>query len=90
MPFSGSTASPEYIKDALGFVHLRGYIKDGTIPGNVMTLPTGFRPAKTEVFGTSSGAGVHAEVQVGSDGIVYCAAGTNTALALSGITFRAA
>ena len=33
-----------YTKDAMGFVHLRGYLISGTINQSALNLPTGFRP----------------------------------------------
>ena len=33
-----------YMKDGMGFVHLRGRVKNGTLGGQAFTLPAGYRP----------------------------------------------
>jgi hypothetical protein len=46
----GSNQGPQYTKDAFGFVHLRGAMYTQGTSNNCFTLPTGFRPPKTEYF----------------------------------------
>lgn len=90
-----------YWKDAGGTVHLEGLVKNGTTTTGtpIFALPAGYRPAGDVSFivrgveGTSQGA---ASLQIiSSSGQVQVVATTgftavNDALALDGITFRAA
>lgn len=39
-----------YMKDSLGFVHLRGLVKNGTVSSAIFTLPAGYRPLKQLLF----------------------------------------
>jgi hypothetical protein len=71
-----------FYKDSFGVVHLVGMGKFCSA-GNVFTLPSGYRPAKTQVFtDQSEEIGVSPEGQV----VVY----GSTAPELDGIAFRAA
>src|SRR6185437_9150672 len=38
--------SAQYMKDPMGFVHIRGSIKNGTSGAVAFTLPAGYRPSK--------------------------------------------
>ena len=84
--------SAGYMKDTMGFVHLKGLIKDGGIGLRAYTLPAGYRPAKREVQATTSYTTeiVHSRVFVYSTGEVIPQQGGNTYFSLDGITFRAA
>lgn len=42
--------SGQFCKDALGFVHLRGVVRNGTLSAVAFVLPDGCRPGKTEEF----------------------------------------
>jgi hypothetical protein len=44
--FNASFEDAQYMKDTLGFVHVRGIVKDGTSGTTVFTLPAGYRPLK--------------------------------------------
>ena len=85
-----------YVKDSMGFVHLRGLIKATGAGDTIFTLPTGYRPPDDLIFtvqyydyGTSGY--VHGRVDVKPNGIVdvdYPATvGANDWVSLSGITF---
>lgn len=75
-------------RDPLGWVHLRGLIKSGTINTAAFTLPPGFRPATgAETFAVNSN-GAFGTVQVGTDGVVTPTVGNNTYVSLAGIHFR--
>jgi hypothetical protein len=50
----GTSPVPTFGKDTQGFVHLRGRIRAGTQNAAAFTLPSGFRPAETESFGTGT------------------------------------
>lgn len=81
-------APASYMKDTLGFVHLQGLIKNGTITAPAFILPKGYRPLKwLHIVSVSSGA--YAQVEIKIDGNVVPQAGSNTWYSLSGITFRA-
>lgn len=77
-----------YMKDSLGFVHLRGVIKDGIIGNVAFILPVGYRPASTAMIGTvaSSAFGL---LVIDASGNVTPATGNNTYFSLDNITFRA-
>lgn len=77
-----------YMKDSLGFVHLRGFVKGGTISTGtiVFKLPVGYRPEKSSYFCTgTNNSGSSTSWQVSSNGDViilyggsssYCSIGT--------------
>jgi len=45
--YDGTTrATAAFRKDALGFVHIKGMVKNGTIGQTIFTLPSGYRPPK--------------------------------------------
>lgn len=76
-----------YMKDALGFVHLRGAIKDGTLSTTVFTLPGGYRPASSIGFATNSAT--TSSITISGAGALSPSAGSTTCIYLDGITFRA-
>lgn len=76
-----------YMKDTVGFVHLRGLISGGTA-NNIFVLPADYRPPKRMRFVVSVSGGF-GELDILADGTVTKAAGgANTYLSLEGITFR--
>jgi hypothetical protein len=80
-----------FYKDPLGFVHLRGLIKNGTLATSAFTLPPGHRPiAGSEIFACLSGntGDFLARVDVQSSGDVVPRGPGNQYISLSGITFR--
>ena len=78
-----------FYKDEFGIVHLRGLVKSGTMQASIFTLPTGYRPAAREFFGTVSDA-LFGSVYIDPDGSVVPWSGSNAWFSLDGITFRAA
>lgn len=78
-----------YYKDAGGIVHLRGFIKSGTVGSPIFTLPAGYRPTREEVFACSSNDSF-GRVDVTPAGSVTLIIGSNLNASLDGITFRAA
>lgn len=95
--YGGFGTTPQYSKDALGFVHLRGTLDGSARSGTVFaTLPTGFRPpqgAWVNVASTNgSGTPTLANLSITSVGqIVFTAgAGANgNFVSLEGVTFYA-
>ena len=73
-----------YLKDDMGFVHLKGVVKGGS--GYIFLLPSGYRPSLNCAFAiVSAGVGV---IVVRSDGYITLAAGSNSDVSLSGCIFR--
>lgn len=77
-----------YYKDAFGIVHLRGFIKDGTAGAVMFILPSGYRPANSEVFATAAN-GLFAVLVIDNAGNVTHNAGSTVWFTLDGITFKA-
>jgi len=78
-----------FCKDALGFVHLRGVIKTGTVGTVAFTLPAGYRPAILEELVCISN-GTIGRIEVDGTGTVKPGTPSNSAwVALDGITFGA-
>jgi len=89
--YSSQFNEAAYMKDSLGFVMLRGLVKNGSAPGVVFTLPAGYRPAKDVIFaGISSAgaAGLITDVRVLATGDVRTEMAHNAWLSLEGIRFR--
>jgi len=83
----GTYEDAGYMKTIDGFVHLRGWIKDGTIDAIAFTLPTGYRPSKYVTFACVSN-GAFGWARVHSDGKVYVIVGDNTWFSLNEISFK--
>jgi hypothetical protein len=83
------TQSAGILKDADGYVTLRGVITGGTVGASAFSLPAGYAPPANESFAVNSNSAFGA-VQVTSAGLVnILAPSTNTWVSLSGIRFRA-
>jgi hypothetical protein len=85
-----------YMKDDMGFVHLKGMTRGTSTTNNVIifTLPTGYRPSKTQVFSCMgadiSASQVATRVNIDTSGKVNFGSGACTDyLTLSGLTFKA-
>lgn len=78
-----------YWKDSLGFVHLCGLVKNGTITASVFALPVGYRPlaAVYQIVVSNNAVGV---VDIRTNGDVIAQVGNNTHFSLEGIGFRVA
>ena len=90
--YAATTNPAGYFKDPFGIVHLRGVVKDGTIPAIVFTLPAGFRPQYNEYFQAMSYTGAadtQARTIIFTDGRVEVHSGNNYYVGFDGITFRA-
>ena len=87
--FHADNNSAAYYKHG-GRVYLKGRIKDGAVGSRAFLLPTGYRPAKTCVFGVDSNS-AHGRVFVGNGGAVMPVTPSNNAqVSLDGISFRVA
>lgn len=86
----GSTfATAAYMRDRMGFVHLRGTVKSGTAGSSIFTLPAGYRPAADLIFPIAAALGT-SYLTLATAGTVTPAAGAGNAIvSVDGITFRA-
>lgn len=91
--YGGLYAPAGYYKDALGWVHLRGLIKDGVL-GQFAVLPVGVRPqyqirgSTVSYNGTNHILGIYSILQGGG---LEANTGSGTVFfSLDGITFKAA
>lgn len=81
-----------YLKDSMGFVHLRGLFKraSAALASNVFTLPSGFRPAKGSNFPAVAN-GKFARVEVDASGQVRVLSADDASwfsfVSLDGVTF---
>jgi len=80
--------NPEYCIDSNGFVHLRGYLKDGSsVTADMFSLPDGFRPIYRNAFASYSNNGV-CRIDVDTNGDVWASAGGSTTYtSIDGLTF---
>lgn len=86
--FGGGPDTIAYMKDALGFVHVRGAMKSGTINTTAFTLPVGYRPGNTVAFATTSN-NLFGSITVDSSGNVNPNVGSNVFVYTSVICFFA-
>lgn len=81
--------APGYWKDPLGFIHLRGVIKSGTVGSSAFTLPPGARPISHPGPFIVLSNGAAGRVDIGTDGtITPIAPSSNVYVVLDGIYFR--
>lgn len=81
-------AACQYMKDAVGFVWVKGLVQGGTVPAAVFLLPSGYRPLENRIFVGYSNAGP-SRVDVQSNGYVVIQAGGNGYSSLDSIMFLA-
>lgn len=77
-----------YMKDTLGFVHLRGLVKSGTAGTAIFTLPAGYRPYRQELFASLQNNAI-GRIDVTTAGVVTHSLGGNPFVQLDGLTFKA-
>jgi hypothetical protein len=91
--YGGSFAIAGYRIDNMGFVHLRGLIKDGSSADEIMfTLPAGYRPDWNILAPVKNSAtGKHGGLIITSAGNVsqQTSNGATAYVSLDGISFRA-
>ena len=80
--FAPTSVACQYMKDSMGFVHLRGLVKSGGINTVIYTLPLGYRPSEMMHFGTTSN-NAYGQVEVYADGSVIVDIGNNTFVSLN-------
>ncbi len=85
-----------YLKDSMGFVHLRGQPKvtTGTLTATIFTLPAGSQPSAIEQYWVRMGTGVGSYIEIDTSGNVKYQGGVladaQSGTSLAGITFKAA
>ena len=77
-----------YMKDSLGFVHMKGLIRAGTVGARIFTLPAGYRPSKYLLFAVHSNSTI-GRIDVRNDGQVIAQSGGNAYFNLDNIIFKA-
>ena len=83
--------TPQYDVDPLGYVHLRGVVRQGAALDRAAVLPAGARPPATSYFFAArpdDPAGERVEIEADGD-IVVPGAAAGDDVALDGITFKA-
>jgi hypothetical protein len=80
-----------YLKDPLGFVHLKGLLKTGASGAVAFVLPAGFRPGGSNQYAAAGGGPSAAvvEIDIPSGNVTPFGTGVSTLLSLAGITFLA-
>lgn len=91
---AGCWGSAAYVKNADNIVSLKGLIKSGATSGTILTLPVGYRPARTDVYcavnSYNAGTDGHAALWILPSGNVDISSGvSSTWLSLSGCNFVA-
>lgn len=89
--YDSKYADVGYFKDTLGFVHLRGLIKNGAISSTlpIFLLPPGYRPAEQLLFPVLTNPNALGRCDVTNIGEILPFSGSNTWFSLNGISFRA-
>lgn len=86
--YGSGQATAAYMKDEMGFVTIKAFVKDGTIGTSVFTLPVGYRPGERMATGQVSN-GAFAQVDVFDDGTVIPISGSAAGGIAIMIRFRA-
>jgi hypothetical protein len=85
--FGLDSQNAQYFKDEFGFVHLRGFVKSGTIGQSIFTLPVGYRPlVKVSIVCASNSA--FGFFDVNTNGTIVPIVGSNAWISLSGTSFK--
>jgi hypothetical protein len=88
----GSGYNPAgFMIDSMGFVHLRGLVKDGAIGDGIpiFTLPAGYTPPFRQLHVVQTNQANAGRVDILADGRICVIVGNASWLSLDGITFRA-
>lgn len=84
-----------YMKDAMGFVHIKGFVKSGASGASVFTLPAGYRPAVNgSIYGVCNAGAGHGDIVIeqgtGNVTVYNVTAGSNVSIYASlNISFMA-
>lgn len=86
--FSAAYPTPSVMRDANGFVHLRGVIKNGTVNTTtaMFILPEGFRPGQRRFIGTISN-GAAGAIEISNNGACVAYVGNTAYVSLDTVTF---
>lgn len=84
--FGSTFFEGSYVMDEIGYVHLRGVIKSGTLNTAAFTLPENMRPKSVLQFPTISN-NAFGIIQVNTDGTVVPTINSNAFYMLDGIKF---
>ncbi|MBU8733430.1 phage tail protein [Cytobacillus oceanisediminis] len=85
--YGGGYETAAYYKDALGHVHLRGFLTGSADGKHIFTLPAGYRPGALKTFSTWSNSSVGtSRISIATDGKVTATVSGNW-LSLDGIYF---
>ena len=85
----GAFETAGYLKDPLGFVHLKGVVQSGTSGTAVFVLPTGYRPGATTDNSGGFNSTNPSQVQIDASGNVKAFISVAGGVGLSGVTFLA-
>lgn len=86
------SASAAYLKDPMGFVHLRGTVQNGSSGTTAFVLPAGYRPVATITYaGSGNAGGEDRMISINSSGSVSLswAEGASTIVSMDVATFLA-
>jgi len=84
--YGGGFATAAFRKNALGWMHLKGMIKSGTIGSAAFVLPVGYR-SPTHIYFACVSNGAFGDALILTSGNVIPQVGNNTWFSLNGITF---
>lgn len=86
--YGGGYETVGYYKDEFGMVHFKGVLKTGTIPTTAFILPIGYRPPALKLV-IPAVSNTLSTIEILANGEVKVTSGTNTFIAIDGISFRA-
>ena len=75
-----------YMKDTLGFVHIRGAVTGGNVGLSILQLPVGYRPPQTTSFATTAN-GLFGRLMIDIGGNLFLLTGSNTNVYLDCIIY---
>jgi hypothetical protein len=85
----GGYETAGYLRDALGFVHLKGTLLGGPPNTSPFTLPAGYRPGADASYGDATGAPHYTGCFITSAGVVTINTAFISGNNLAGVTFLA-
>jgi hypothetical protein len=80
--FGGAFDEASYMKDSLGFVHIKGLVQSGSAASAIFNLPPGYRPIKHLSFVTTANDAI-GRVTITSTGNVTCSVGSTQSFSIS-------
>ena len=82
-----ASKAPRYMKDTLGFVHLKGMVKSGSNSSTIFTLPSGYRLDRYGAFPVDAD-GTFGKINISPTGDITYLSGSNAGVSLENITFK--